>query len=271
MLPLKKVRGIFIKNEREIALMREANRLGAIILDEIEAQVRPGVPTMLFEETAARMCRDFRVKPANQGYGGFPYVLCCSVNEEVVHSFPSDRELREGDIVSFDMGVVYEGFYSDAARTVPVGAVSEEAARLLRVTQESLALGIAEVRPGNDLGRVSAAIQQHVEAAGFHVVQRFVGHGIGVNYHEKPEIPNFFVKRHPPLPLMEGMVLAIEPMVCVGTHEVDVLEDNWTAVTRDGSLSAHFEHSVAVAARGPEILSLSPKRGKGAIATLTAS
>jgi methionyl aminopeptidase len=267
---LKKIRGIFIKNERELGLMREANRLGAIILDEIEAQVRPGVPTMLFEETAARMCRDFRVKPANLGYDGFPHVLCCSVNEEVVHGFPSDRLLQEGDIVSFDMGVVYEGFYSDSARTVPVGAVSEEAARLLRVTQESLALGIAEVRPGNDLRRVSAAIQQHVEAAGFHVVQRFVGHGIGVNYHEKPEVPNF-VARRAPLPLMEGMVLAIEPMVCVGTREVDVLEDKWTAVTRDGSLSAHFEHSVAVAARGPEILSLSPKRGKGAITTLTAS
>ena len=256
---MKKIRGIFIKNEREIALMRQANLLGALILDEIESQVRPGVPTMLFEEIAARMCRDFQVKPANLGYDGFPHVLCCSVNEQVVHGFPSDRILREGDIVSFDMGVVYEGFYSDSARTVPVGTVSEEAARLLRVTQESLALGIAEVRPGNDLREVSAAVQQHVEAAGFHVVRRFVGHGIGVNYHEKPEVPNFAIRRAP-LPLMQGMVLAIEPMVCVGTHEVDVLADKWTAVARDGSLTAHFEHSVAVTGQGPEILSLSPKR-----------
>jgi methionyl aminopeptidase len=266
---LKKFRGIFIKNEREIALMREANRLGALILDEIEAQVRPGVPTMLFEEIAARMCRDFQVKPANLGYGGFPHVLCCSINEQVVHGFPSDRILCEGDIVSFDMGLVYEGFYSDSARTVPVGAVSEEVARLLRVTQESLALGIAEARPGNDLRRVSAAIQQHVEAAGFHVVRRFVGHGVGVNYHEKPEVPNFIAHKTPLL-LMQGMVLAIEPMVCVGTHEVDILEDKWTAVTRDGSMAAHFEHSVAVTGKGPEILSLSSKRGKAATSALTA-
>jgi methionyl aminopeptidase len=213
---------------------------------------------MLFEKIAARMCRDFQVKPANLGYGGFPHVLCCSVNEQVVHGFPSDRILREGDIVSFDMGIVREGFYSDSARTVPVGAVSEEAERLLRVTRESLALGIAEVRPGNDLRLVGAAIQQHVEAAGFHVVRRFVGHGVGVNYHEKPEVPNFAINRAP-LPLAPGMVLAIEPMVCVGTPEVDILEDNWTAVTRDGSLAAHFEHSVAVTARGPEILSLLPR------------
>ena len=267
---MKKFRGIFIKNEREIALMREANRLGALILDELEAQVRPGVPTMQFEETAARMCRDFKVKPANLGYNGFPHVLCCSVNEQVVHGFPSKRVLREGDIVSFDMGIVYEGFYSDSARTVPVGAVSEEAARLLRVTQESLALGIAEARPGNDLRQVSAAIQQHVEAAGFHVVQRFVGHGIGINYHEKPEVPNFVVNRAP-LHLAQGMVLAIEPMVCVGTHEVDILADKWTAVARDGSLAAHFEHSVAVTAQGPEILSLSPKRVRTSITALTTS
>ena len=239
--------------------MREANRLGALILDEIEAQVRPGVPTMLFEEIAGRMCCEFKVKPANLGYGGFPHVLCCSVNEQVVHGFPSERILLEGDIVSFDMGLVYEGFYSDSARTVAVGKISPEAERLLRVTQECLALGIAEARPGNDLNAVSGAIQQHAEAAGFHVVQRFVGHGVGVNYHEKPEVPNLVLRRAP-LPLMPGMVLAIEPMVCVGTHEVDILEDKWTAVTRDGSLSAHFEHSVAITPQGPEILSLSPRQ-----------
>ncbi len=256
---MKKFRGVFIKNEREIALMREANRLGALILDALEAQVKPGVRTMLFEEIARQMCTDFHVKPANLGYGGFPYVLCCSVNEQVVHGFPSECVLEEGDIVSFDMGVLYEGFYSDSARTVAVGRISAEAERLLRVTEESLALGIAEARPGNDLTAVSAAIEKHVKAAGFHVVQRFVGHGIGVNYHEKPEVPNFVMQRSP-LPLAPGMVLAIEPMVCVGTHEVDILEDKWTAVTRDGSLSAHFEHSVAITPSGPEILSLSPRK-----------
>ena len=258
---MKKFRGVFIKNEREIALMREANRLGALILDALVAQVRPGVRTMKFEEIARQMCADMHVKPANLGYGGFPYVLCCSVNEQVVHGFPSARVLEEGDIVSFDMGVVYEGFYSDSARTVAVGTVSEEAERLLRVTEECLALGIAEARPGNDLSAISAAVQKHAEAAGFHVVQRFVGHGIGVNYHEKPEVPNFVTSRSP-LPLMPGMVLAIEPMVCVGTHEVDLLEDNWTAVTRDGSLAAHCEHSVAITPQGPEILSLSPRKQK---------
>ena len=256
---MKKFRGVFIKNEREIALMREANRMGALILDELEAQVRPGVRTMLFEEIALQMCNDMHVKPANLGYGGFPYALCCSVNEQVVHGFPSERILEDGDIVSFDMGVVYEGFYSDSARTVAVGTISEEAERLLRVTEESLALGIAEARPGNDLLAVSEAIQNHVEAAGFTVVKRFVGHGIGVNYHEKPEVPNF-VTRRSALPLMPGMVLAIEPMVCVGTDEVDILEDKWTAVTRDGKLAAHSEHSVAITAQGPEILSLSPRK-----------
>jgi methionyl aminopeptidase len=254
---LKKVRGIFIKNERELDLMREANRRGALILDALEGMVRPGVPTMLFERTAERMCREMGVRPANKGFDGFPYVLCCSVNEQIVHGFPSERVLMEGDIVSFDMGVVYEGFYSDSARTVPVGAISPQAERLLRVTRESLALGIAEARPGNDLGAIGAAIQRHVEEADFHVVRRFVGHGIGVHYHEKPEIPNFVIRRAP-LPLMPGMVLAIEPMVCAGTHEVDILADKWTAVTRDGSLAAHFEHSVAVTPDGPEILSLSP-------------
>lgn len=256
---LKKLRGVYIKNEREIAVMREANRIGALILDALEAEVRPGVPTKLFDDIARQMCHDHKVKPANLGYGGFPYTLCCSVNEVVVHGFPSDRSLVEGDIVSFDMGVVYEGFYSDSARTVAVGAISADAERLLRVTEESLALGIAEARPGNDLTAISAAIQQHVEAAGFSVVKRFVGHGIGVHYHEKPEVPNF-VTRRSALRLEPGMVLAIEPMVCTGSDEVDILEDNWTAVTRDGGLAAHFEHSVAITAQGPEILSLSPRK-----------
>lgn len=238
--------------------MREANRIVARILDSMGAEVRPGAPTKRFEEIAQDMCQDFKVRPAFQGYNGFPYALCCSVNEQVVHGFPSERTLAEGDIVSFDMGVVYDGFYGDSARTFPVGQVSEEARRLLEVTERSLMLGLAQAKPGNFLHDVSRAVQECVEDAGFSVVRRFVGHGIGRRLHEKPEVPNFVPKGATALPLKAGMVLAIEPMVCVGGPEVEILEDNWTAVTKDKSLSAHFEHSVAVTANGPEILSLSP-------------
>ena len=238
--------------------MREANRIVARILDTMGAEVRPGTPTRRFEEIAQDMCRKYGVRPAFQGYNGFPYALCCSVNEQVVHGFPSERILGEGDIVSFDMGVVFDGFYGDSARTYPVGRVSDEAVRLLDVTRESLMQGIAQARPGNSLYDVSRAVQEYVEAAGFSVVRRFVGHGIGRRLHEKPEVPNFVPKGATARPLKAGMVLAIEPMVCLGGPEVEILEDQWTAVTKDRSLSAHFEHSVAVTHSGPEILSLSP-------------
>ncbi len=258
---MKKFRGVFLKNENEIALMREANRIGALILDAMSAEVKPGAPTMRFEEIAQDMCRVYDVRPAFQGYHGFPYALCCSINEEVVHGFPSSqRILSEGDIVSFDMGVVYEGFFGDSARTLGVGAISAEAAKLLRVTEECLMLGIAAALPGGTLNDVSAAVQKHAEAHGFSVIRRFVGHGIGRSLHEKPEIPNFVPAFSNPLPLKAGMILAIEPMLAVGTHEVDILADNWTAVTRDRKLSAHFEHSVAVTAHGPDVLSLAPGR-----------
>jgi methionyl aminopeptidase len=204
------------------------------------------------------MCRAYGVRPAFQGYHGFPYALCCSVNEEVVHGFPSAaRFLREGDIVSFDMGVVYEGFFGDSARTLGVGHISDEAAGLLRVTQECLLRGVASAVPGNTLNDISAAVQAHAEAHGYFVIRRFVGHGIGRSLHEKPEIPNFVPGFALSLPLKSGMILAIEPMLALGTHEVDILEDNWTAVTRDRKLAAHFEHSVAVCPQGPDILSLS--------------
>lgn len=254
---MKKFRGVFLKNENEIELLREANRIGSIILDAMCAAVAPGVPTMRFEEIAQDMCATFQVRPAFQGYYGFPYALCCSVNEEVVHGFPSTKRiLQEGDIVSFDFGVVYEGFFGDAARTVGVGVVSAEAERLMRITQEALLLGVAEAKAGNTLNDVSAAVQSHAEANGFSVIRRFVGHGIGRSLHEKPEIPNFVPALGPALPLKSGMVLAIEPMLAVGDYEVDILADNWTAVTRDRKLAAHFEHSVAVTAHGPDILSL---------------
>ena len=255
---MKKFRGVFLKNENEIALLREANRIGALIHETIRTEVRPGVPTIRFEEIAQDLCRTYKVRPAFQGYNGFPFALCCSVNEEVVHGFPSrSRVLAEGDIVSFDMGVVYEGFYGDSAYTVGVGGISEAAARLMQVTEECLMHAIAATASGNSLNDISAAVQTHAEKNGYAVIRRFVGHGIGRSLHEKPEIPNFVPTFSSSLPLKVGMVLAIEPMLAVGTHEVDILEDNWTAVTRDRKLSAHFEHSVAIMPHGTEILSLS--------------
>lgn len=259
---MKKFRGVFLKNENELAVMREANHIGSRILDAMCAAVAPGIPTMHFEEIAQEMCAKYNVKPAFQGYYGFPYALCCSVNEVVVHGFPSRTcVLKEGDIVSFDFGVVYEGFYSDSARTVGVGAVSESTERLMRVTRESLMLGIAEAKVGNTLNDVSAAIQKHALKYGYAVIRRFVGHGVGRSLHEKPEIPNFVPTFGPALPLKPGMVLAIEPMLAEGTHEVEILADNWTAVTKDRKLAAHFEHSVAVTPNGPDILSLVEQNG----------
>ena len=256
---MKKFRGVFLKNDNEIALLREANRIGALILQAMTAEVKPGVPTMLFEEIAQDLCRKHKVRPAFQGYHGFPFALCCSVNEEIVHGFPSTtRILAEGDIVSFDMGVVYEGFYGDSACTVGVGTVSKEASELMRVTKECLMQGIAAAHSGNTLNDISGAVQSHAEKNGYSIIRRFVGHGVGRSLHEKPEIPNFVPAFGAPLPLKVGMILAIEPMLAVGTYEVDILDDNWTAVTRDRKLSAHFEHSIAIMPQGPEILSLLP-------------
>ncbi len=238
--------------------MREANRIVSRILDELGENVKPGVPTMLFEEICQKRCKEYGVRPAFQGYQGFPYALCCSVNDEIVHGFPSsERFLEEGDIVSFDMGVVYQGFFGDSARTFGVGQVSEDARRLMDVTREALHKGIEQARPGNNLYDISAAIEKYVEGFGFGIVRRFVGHGIGSHLHEKPEVPNFVPKGLPGVPLKAGMALAIEPMVTLGTHEVEVLEDKWTSVTKDRKLSAHFEHTVAVTSDGPMILSLS--------------
>ena len=252
---MKKFRGIFLKNAKEIGLMREANRIVSLILDELGRMVCPGVETMRFEERAKAMCLEFGVKPAFEGYRGYPFALCCSVNEEIVHGFPSERVLKEGDIVSFDMGVVYKGFYGDSARTFPVGTISSQAEELLTVTKESLMLGIDRAKEGNHLYDISRAVQEHAEGAGYSVVRRFVGHGIGRNLHEKPEVPNFVPKGSVGVPLKAGMVIAIEPMIAVGSGEVEILDDNWTAVTKDRSLSAHFEHTIAITCEGPQILS----------------
>lgn len=252
---MKKHRGIFLKNDQEIAVLREANRIAAGILDEIGSKVAPGVTSRELEDLANDLCGRYGVVPAFKGYLGFPYALCCSLNEEVVHGFPSGKALVEGDILSIDFGVKFQGFYGDTARTFPVGTISEGAARLLDVTRESLYRGIAQAIPGNDLYDISRAVQECVEAQGFSVVKRFVGHGIGRMLHEKPEIPNFVPRNCSRLPLKPGMVLAIEPMVAMGSDEVEILSDGWTAVTKDRSLSAHFEHSVAITKDGPIILS----------------
>ncbi|MBI5520714.1 MAG: type I methionyl aminopeptidase [Desulfovibrio sp.] len=255
---MKKARGIFLKNEKELGLMREAGRIVSRILDEIGRAVKPGVPTMLFEDIARRMCDEYKVKPAFLGYLGFPFAICCSVNEVIVHGFPSEKRiLQEGDIVSIDMGVVYQGFHGDSARTFAVGVVSPVAQRLMDVTRESLDLGIAQVRSGANLYDVSAAVQNHCEGAGFGVVRRFVGHGIGVKLHEKPEIPNFVPRGLSGVTLKPGMCLAIEPMITEGSYDVDILEDRWTAVTKDRKLAAHYEHTVAVTPEGPVILTVS--------------
>ena len=254
---MKKYRGVFIKNANEIAVMREANRLVALALDEIEAAVKPGVPTMHFEDIVRDFCRRHKVQPSFLGYLDYPFALCCSLNEEVVHGFPSDKRLlKEGDIVSFDFGVILEGFHGDSARTVGVGAVSKQNQVLMDVTREALARGIAVATVDNNLRDIGKAVQEYVESYGFSVIRRFVGHGVGRNLHEKPEVPNFFAPGLPELPLQEGMVLAIEPMVATGSYEVQVLDDGWTAIMRDGGMSAHFEHSVAITASGPLILSL---------------
>lgn len=252
---MKKHRGIFLKNDQEIAALREANRIAAEILRELGRLVAPGVTTWQLEEKANTLCTQYEVLPAFKGYLGFPYALCCSVNEEVVHGFPSQRPLQDGDILSIDFGVKHQGFYGDTAITFPVGDISEGAARLLEVTRESLYLGIAQALTGNDLYDISRAVQECVESAGFSVVKRFVGHGIGRMLHEKPEVPNFVPMNSSRLPLKPGMVIAIEPMVAMGSDQVEILSDGWTAVTKDRSLSAHFEHSIAITKDGPFILS----------------
>lgn len=256
---MRNFRGVSLKDPAEIELMREANRIVAETLDLIGSRIEPGTPTLFFEELALSQCHKYNVRPAFKGYKGFPFALCCSVNEEIVHGFPSDRVLMEGDIVTFDMGVIYREYYGDSARTFTVGKVSGNANALVETTRDALAQGIRAVQAGNDLIDISRAIQCHAEVRGYSVVRRFVGHGIGRQLHEKPEVPNYVTDRAMDLSLRPGMVLAIEPMLTLGGHEVKVLEDRWTAVTADGTLSAHFEHTVAITDNGPDILSLNNK------------
>jgi methionyl aminopeptidase len=246
---------VVLKSSKEIEKMRRAGQVVREVLELVRGLVKPGATTLDLENAAEARTKELGAKPAFKGYKGFPCVLCTSVNSEVVHGIPSPkRVLKEGDIVSLDFGAVIDGYYGDAAITVPVGEkIDPKTARLVKVTEESLNAAVAVVKPGATLGDVGFAVQQVVEAEGFSVVRDFVGHGIGVHMHEDPQVPNFGVPGRG-MRLRAGMVIAIEPMVNAGKADVVVLGDGWTAVTADGSMSAHFEHSVAVTATGARVL-----------------
>jgi len=244
---------IILKSPEEIKKMSRACVIVAETLRALEEIVKPGISTKEMERFVEKMVRDRGAVPAFKGYRNYPSSVCTSVNDQVVHGIPSSVALNEGDIVSIDLGVYLDGFYGDAAVTLPVGKASPLAGKLIRVTKEALSLGIGRARPGNRVSDISHAIQKHVEENGFSVVRSFVGHGIGRSLHEEPQIPNFGEPGHGPR-LREGMTLAIEPMVNAGSYEVTVLDDGWTAVTADGSLSAHYEHTVAITGNGPRIL-----------------
>jgi methionyl aminopeptidase len=246
---------IVIKTAAELEAMRRVNRMTAGVRDQLAAMVKPGISTRELGEAAFDLIRRNGGTSAFYGYQGFPGQICVSINEEVVHGIPGKRMIREGDIVSIDTGIVFEGFIGDCAVTVAAGTIDPEKQKLLDVTKKALEAGVAQAVAGNRLGDISHAVQTVVEAAGFSVVREFVGHGIGRDMHEDPQIPNFGKPGRGPK-LRAGMTLAIEPMVNIGGPKVEVLDDKWTAVTKDGSPSAHFEHTVAVGVRAPEILTL---------------
>jgi len=245
---------VILKQPDEIDKARASNRIVAEVLSVLREKVKPGVTTRELDEIAEGVTEKRGARPAFKGYRGYPYSLCTSVNEEVVHGMPSNRILVEGDIIGLDFGVCYQGLYGDSAITLPVGRVSEQATRLMQVTEQSLYSAIHQACDGNRLGDISAAVQETVETAGYSIVRDFVGHGIGKSMHEDPQIPNFG-KKGRGIELKRGMILAIEPMVNAGKYKVKILSDGWTVITADGSLSAHFEHSVAITDNGPEILS----------------
>jgi len=260
---------IVCRSASEIDKLRQVNQLVARILAELRQMVAPGVTTEDLDVLAERRVREAGAEPAFKGYHGYPATVCASVNEQVVHGIPSTRSLAPGDIVSIDMGAKLNGYFGDCAVTVPVDGVTPEVSGLLRVTEEALFRGIDCVRPGARVSDIGAAVQQHVEAQGYSVVREFVGHGIGTSLHEEPQVANYGPAGHGPR-LSEGMVLAIEPMVNAGKAAVKVLSDGWTAVTRDKSLSAHFEHTVVVTRDGAEILTLLPEDEARARALLAA-
>jgi methionyl aminopeptidase len=245
---------IILKSKDELEKLRRSNIIVAEILGKLTDVIAPGVTGLDLEGICEEELEKRSVKAAFKGYRGYPYCLCVSINDMVVHGFPSKRAFKEGDLISMDFGVLSDGFYGDSAVTVPVGNISSEAARLIDITSTSLDRGIDAVKVGNRVQDISSAVQREVEGAGFSVVRAFVGHGIGRNLHEAPQVPNFGSPGKG-MRLKEGMVLAIEPMVNAGGSDVKILDDGWTAVTKDGTLSAHFEHSVAVTRNGPYVLS----------------
>lgn len=245
---------IVIKNEAEIALMIKAGEVTAKILKELPEIIRPGISTYEIDKWIEDYIKRNDMKPAFKGYGGFPATACISVNEELIHGIPSKKKiLREGDIVSVDLGTIYKDYYSDAARTYPVGKISEENEKLIRVAKESFFAGLEYAREGNRLGDVSHAIQTYIEAAGFSVIRDYVGHGVGRNLHEDPQVPNYGKAGHGPK-LVKGMTLAIEPMISAGDFDVEVLENDWTVVPTDGSYTAHYENSIVITDGEPILL-----------------
>ncbi len=250
---------IELKSEREVSLIKEASSMVAEVIQYLRSRVVPGITTLELNDSARDLIIELGGIPAFKGYRGFPGDICTSINEEVVHGIPGKRRLRDGDILSLDIGVKFGGYYGDAAVTIPVGNISKETKRLLEITEEALHVGISSARQGMRLSDLSHAIQAHAEKNGFSVVREFVGHGIGAKMHEEPQIPNFGEPNHGPR-LKKGMVLAIEPMVNAGGPEVEILRDGWTAVTKDRRLSAHFEHTVLITDKEPEILTLCQKK-----------
>ncbi|HZG83017.1 MAG TPA: type I methionyl aminopeptidase [Brevibacillus sp.] len=243
---------IILKSKAELEVMREAGRIVALTHQELAKAIKPGVTTKQLDELAETFIRSMGATPSFKGYGGFPGSICTSVNEELVHGIPGNRTLQEGDIISLDIGAQFQGFHGDSAWTYPVGTISSENQRLLRVTEESLFKGLEQAKPGGRLSDISHAIQIHAEAAGFTLVREYVGHGIGQNLHEDPQVPNYGPPNRGPQ-LKPGMVLAIEPMVNAGERYVRTLEDNWTVVTVDRKTCAHFEHTIAITEDGYEI------------------
>ena len=247
--------------EEEISAIKRSNQVVAKILAELKTIIKPGIQTKELNDYAEMRARKMGAIPAFKGYRGYPASLCTSINEEIVHGIPSSRRLREGDIISLDFGVLYEGYYGDAAVTYPVGEIIPEAKKLIKTAEETFYKGMSQMKPGKRISDISFAIQSYVESQGFSVIRSFVGHGIGLSLHEEPQVPNFGLPGRG-LKIKSGMVLAIEPMIAMGDWNVEILGDNWTAVTRDRSLSAHYEHTVAITQKGPEILSLLDKEKK---------
>lgn len=244
---------MLIKSAQEIAIMAEAGKKLRSVLEALRQEVRPGITTLMLDQIAEKLILESGAKVSFKGYQGYPFTLCASVNDQVVHAFPNTNILKEGDIVSLDLGLIWQGWQSDSAITVPVGKVSKEVERLVVVTEEALWKGIAEIKPGNTVGDIGAAVQEHAERAGYGVVRTLTGHGIGRKLHEAPAIPNYG-KRHKGLQLQKGMVIAVEPMITMGDYEVDIDEVNWAVTTRDGSLAAHFEHTIAITEQGHRVL-----------------